>query len=96
MDAPPPVTFTTPGTPVLILLPGGFPYAVTAGETVRTVLARINAFRAPDRQITGLRSSGQRVPLDLRIFGRMVAHEESRGNWLQASPSSYRPTTPTT
>jgi hypothetical protein len=93
MTAPHTVTFgggTAESPSVLILLPNPFPNSVTAGETLRTVLARINAFRAPDRQILGALSleTGRPLPLDLRIYGRLVAREEAIGSYLQAGPSS--------
>ena len=93
MSTPTPVTFGGgEGAPVLILLPNPFPNAVTAGETIRTVLARINAYRAPDRQILGALSleTGRPLSLDLRIYSRLVAHEETMGRYLQLGPSSYR------
>ena len=42
--------------PALHLAPLGITLAVTPGENYATVLGRFNAFRAPDRQITNLKT----------------------------------------
>lgn len=56
--------------PVLCLMPMGLTLAVSPGESYATVLARFNAFRAPDRQITALwAQDGRSVPLALRVTG---------------------------
>ena len=40
--------------PRLTMHPLALHFAVTAGETIQTVLNRFNAFRSPERQITEL------------------------------------------
>ncbi len=80
------------GPSTLVLLPNPFPNTVNPGETLRVVLARINAFRGPERQIIGARSmeTGHPLPLDMPIQGRVVAYEERVGMYLHMGPSSYR------
>lgn len=86
--APTPVNFATP---VLILLPNTFPNAVTPGETLEAVLARINAYRAPTRQIVGATAvdTGRPIPLNTRITSRLVAHEVVLNPYLQMGPTQY-------
>jgi hypothetical protein len=90
MTTPGPVTFVE-GEPALILLPNPYPNAVTSGEYLGTVLARINAFRAPNRQIIGATcpQTGRHLPMDLRITGRLVAQEVVRNQYLQFGPTQY-------
>jgi hypothetical protein len=92
MSVPDPVTFTASLTPVLILLPNPFPNAVTPGETLETVLARINAYRAPGRQIVGAvtTDTGRRIPLNTQITNRLVAQEVLANQYLQFGPEQYR------
>lgn len=86
-----PVTFTSSNQPALIVLPNTFPNAVTAGETLGTVLARINAYRAPTRQIVGAicPKTGHHIPLNTPITGRMVVEEVVAGQYLQFGPTQY-------
>ena len=86
-----PVTFTGGDQPALILLPNPFPNAVTAGETLEIVLARINAYRAPTRQIVGAicHSTGRHLPLNTPITGRMIVEEVVAGQYLQFGPTQY-------
>jgi len=83
------VNFAT--TPVLILLPNPYPNAVTPGETLESVLARINAYRAPTRQIVGATTvdTGRTIPLDTRITTRIVANEVVLNQYLQMGPTQY-------
>ena len=83
-----PVNF---GTPVLILLPNPFPNAVSPGETLEMVLSRINAYRAPTRQIVGATAvdTGLHIPLDTRITSRIVANEVVLNQYLQMGPTQY-------
>jgi hypothetical protein len=77
-------------TPVLILLPSLYPNAVSAGETLGTVLSRINAFRSPTRQIIGAEdpTTGRLLAQDTPIVGRVVAQEVCMNQYLNAGPSS--------
>jgi len=87
-----PVTFgASLATPVLILLPNPFPNAVTSGEMLETVLARINAYRAPGRQIVGAvtTDTGLPIPLHTQITNRMVAREVLANPYLQFGPEQY-------
>lgn len=86
-----PVNFAYSVTPVLILLPHPYPNAVTSGETLEVVLARINAYRAPTRQIVGAITidTGRPIPLDTRITSRLVAREVILNQYLQMGPTQY-------
>jgi hypothetical protein len=87
-----PVSFGTPSmAPVLILLPNSFPNAVSPGETLESVLARINAYRAPNRQIVGATdpTTGRPIPLSTPITNRLVAQEVVLNQYLQMGPAQY-------
>ena len=86
---PDPINFAL--APVLILLPNPFPNAVTPGETLEDVLARINSFRAPGRQILGAVAldTGLPIPLNTRITNRIVAREVLPNQYLQMGPTQY-------
>lgn len=90
MPDPTPVMFT--GAPLsLVLLPSTFPNAVTPGETLSDVIARVNAYRAPTQQIVGaiIPATGRHLPLSMVINGPLVVEAIFAGQYLQFGPTQY-------
>jgi hypothetical protein len=67
--------------PALHLVTFGLTLAVAPGESYATVLARFNAFRAPERQITALwAQDGRPIALTDPVRGYTRAWVQSPGN----------------